>query len=780
MAETREKTVSKALQKQQGESNKRKRQISLPMVMHWMTFAGYVLALTLINSPVVMKLQYLPDVGEIAQKNIKADRDLLVEDKETTLKLRQEAAQAIASIYDWDGGMMDPVIRQIVDTLEWLQTVREEQGSQLNIAAITEEFSQRQEEEISSRLVQSLLNLDSLTALSQKVSEWLGELRNQTVVSGPETLKDLRDAPSVIYSIVDGKERKGKDWDKPIDLNGMRWLLGESMRKHLDHYPREIQEWLLRETRAMIRPNLVLNLAETRLKRQKAFDSIDTVFFQAKRGQMIVREGELVTEAARLKIEALNRTQWTGAKIMKFIGLAFILAIMLALGRWFLLTTSTAFPRDMQTIYMLASILLGTSFISTITLTMGQGITEIFALPIHMVVYLPHVALASALASLTVGARAGIPGGALILGVILSFLEALSAGGGLPLFCYYMIGSLMGGAKLRTSRRRFDVLMAGVWVGMIQMVTMPMVELLSGNQPGVDWILGMFMAMTSGLLMGLWGLALIPLLESVFNVTTDSRLLELASSDHPLLKELSLRSPGTYHHSVMMGNLAEAAAENINANPLMARVMALYHDIGKMTKPNYFVENQTGENRHDNLLPSMSAKVIMAHVKDGLELAKTHKLGGPIIEAILSHHGTSLLQFFYNKAINQAAKKGEYINPEEFRYPGPKPFSREAGILMLADSVEAAARTLRTPSSSQIQALVRRIIAGKIADDQLDTCGLNLKEVALIEEAFIRVLTLGFYHHRIEYPDQTKQRREGARREGNSPGKPGAVAVAKG
>ncbi|MBF0109986.1 MAG: HD domain-containing protein [Magnetococcales bacterium] len=777
MAETREKTINKVFQKPQDE---KKKFISVQLVINLSMFGVYVLALTIINSPVVMKLQYLPDVGEIALKNIKADRDLLVEDRETTLKLRQEAAQAVPPIYDWDGGMMDPVIRQIVDSLEWLQTMRDEQGSQLNLAAVAEEFSQRQEEEVSSRLLQTLLGLDSLSTLAQKVSEWLGELRNQTVVSGPETLKDLRDMPSVIYSIVDGKERKGKEWDKPIDLNGMRWLLGESMRKHLDHVPREVQEWLLREARSMIRPNLILNLAETRLKRQAAFDSIDTVYFQAKRGQMIVREGEPVTESSRLKIEALNRTQWTGEKIMKFIGLAVVLGIMLVLGRWFLLTTSTAFPRDMQTIHMLAAILFGTSFISTITLTMGQGITEVFGMPTHMVVYLPHVALASALASLTVGARAGIPGGALILGIILSFLEALSAGGGLPLFCYYMIGSLVGGAKLRTSRRRYDVLMAGVWVGGVQMFTMPMVELLNGNTPSVDWILGMIMGMTSGLLMGLWGLALIPLLESVFNVTTDSRLLELASSDHPLLKELSLRSPGTYHHSVMMGNLAEAAAENIHANPLMARVMALYHDVGKMTKPHYFVENQTGENRHDNLLPSMSAKVIMAHVKDGQELAKNHKLGGPIIEAILSHHGTSLLQFFYNKAINQAAKRGEQINPEEFRYPGPKPMSREAGILMLADSVEAAARTLRTPSSSQIQALVRRIIASKVADDQLDACGLNLKEIALIEEAFIRVLTLGFYHHRIEYPDQMKQRREGNRREGNGSSKPGSVAMAKG
>ncbi|MEO5328932.1 MAG: HD domain-containing protein [Magnetococcus sp. THC-1_WYH] len=777
MAENRGKILVKLFPKPQKEI---KHLVTRQTVVVAVIFSAYVLALTIINSPVVLKPQYLPAVGEIAQKNIKADRDLLVEDKETTQKLRQEAAAGVATVYDWDGGMIDPVVRQINEALEWLQTMREPLGTQPNLTVLTDEFAQRLEEEVSPRVVQSLLNLDSLPTLGIKVSEWLGELRNQTVVSGPETLKDLRDAPSVINSIADGKERKGKEWEKPIDLNGMRWLLGESMRKHLDQYPREIQEWLLRESRALVRPNLVLNLAETRLRQQQAFDKVDSVFFQAKRGQMLVREGELVTEAARLKIESINRSQWTGAKVMRFLGLAVILGIMLYLGYWFLTITSQAFPRDMKTVAMLSSILLVTSFISTVTLAMGQGIAEVLALPTPMMVYLPHVALASSLASLTVGARAGIPGGALILGIILSFVEALSANGGLPLFCYYMVGSLVGGVRLRTCRRRFDALIAGVWVGVAQMVTMPVVELLSGNKPNLEWILGMLMALTSGLLLGLWALALIPLLESVFNVSTDSRLLELASGDHPLLRELSLRSPGTYHHSVMMSNLAEAAAENIDANPLMARVMALYHDIGKMTKPVYFVENQSGENRHDNLLPSMSAKVIMAHVKDGQELARKENLVGPIYEAISTHHGTSLIQYFYNKAVNQAAKRGEHINPEEFRYPGPKPQSKEAGILMLADSVEAAARTLRTPSSSQIQAIVKRIVASKIADDQLDACGLTLKEVALIEEAFIRVLTLGFYHHRIEYPDQNKARKEGVRREGNNSGRTGQVAVAKG
>ncbi|MBF0142052.1 MAG: HDIG domain-containing protein [Magnetococcales bacterium] len=347
----------------------------------------------------------------------------------------------------------------------------------------------------------------------------------------------------------------------------------------------------------------------------------------------------------------------------------------------------------------------------------------------------------------------------MILGTLLSFLTALVSGGGLPLFVYHMVGSLVGGMRLRSCRARSDLLKAGVWIGVAQMATVPVVELLAGHSPGWEWLLGMGMALSGGLLAGLWGLALIPLLESVFDVTTDSRVLELASSDNPLLKELSLRTPGTYHHSVMMSNLAEAAAEAIGANPLLARIMALYHDIGKMKNPQYFVENQSGHNRHDQLSPSMSAKVIMAHVKNGVDLARQYRLGDPVLEAIQSHHGNSLLQYFYNKAQQLATRRGEVVSEEEFRYHGILPRSREAGILMLADAVEAAARTLSNPSPAQIEAMVRRLVAARVADGQLDDCRLTMAEIAGVEEAFTRVLTLGFYHHRIEYPDQVKARK---------------------
>jgi putative nucleotidyltransferase with HDIG domain len=214
-----------------------------------------------------------------------------------------------------------------------------------------------------------------------------------------------------------------------------------------------------------------------------------------------------------------------------------------------------------------------------------------------------------------------------------------------------------------------------------------------------------------------------------------------------------VRAPGTYHHSVVVGNLVEAAAESINANPLLARVAAYYHDIGKASKPLYFIENQAGEeNRHDKLTPSMSALVLISHIKEGSELAREKHLGQPIIDIIRQHHGTGLIKFFYDRAKTQAEATGHTVEEKDFRYPGPKPQTREAGIVMLADCVEAASRSLVNPTPDRIQGMVQKIINNIFIDGQLDECELTLKNLHEIARSFNRILT-GIFHHRIDYPE---------------------------
>jgi len=260
------------------------------------------------------------------------------------------------------------------------------------------------------------------------------------------------------------------------------------------------------------------------------------------------------------------------------------------------------------------------------------------------------------------------------------------------------------------------------------------------------------LAVLNGFLSPILTIGLLPLFESTFKLTTDITLLELSDLNRPLLKRLALEAPGTYHHSIMIGTLAEEAAKSINGNSLLARVGSYYHDIGKMLKPEYFVENQSGgRNKHEKLAPSMSALILEAHVKEGKELAEEHGLPDCIIEFITGHHGTGVMTYFYEKE-KQLRDESE-VNVDEFRYPGPKPKSREVAIVMLADSVEAASRTLEDPTPARIRSLVKKISTAKFESGELEGCDLTLRDLHLIEESFIRVI-IGIFHKRIAYPER--------------------------
>jgi putative nucleotidyltransferase with HDIG domain len=281
-------------------------------------------------------------------------------------------------------------------------------------------------------------------------------------------------------------------------------------------------------------------------------------------------------------------------------------------------------------------------------------------------------------------------------------------------------------------------------------------------------------AFVSGWLSSAILMIITPLIENTLDYTTDLKLLELARMDHPLLRELVLKAPGTYHHSIVVGSLAEAGCEAVGAHSLLARVGSYYHDIGKIGRAEYFVENQNPQrNPHDEMTPQLSAKLIIAHVKEGRTLALEHKLGQSIIDFIEQHHGTSLVTYFYNKAKHEATKPGSHLRPEDireedFRYPGPKPQSKEAAIMALADSCEAATRSLVEPTPARIEGMIEKIVARAFSEGLLDEADITLREVQTVAQAFLRIL-LGIHHNRIQYPDQEKGLPQGAT--GAEPGK---------
>jgi cyclic-di-AMP phosphodiesterase PgpH len=340
--------------------------------------------------------------------------------------------------------------------------------------------------------------------------------------------------------------------------------------------------------------------------------------------------------------------------------------------------------------------------------------------------------------------------------LVISALACFAVDGRMEFFVYFFAGSLVAAYGVRRYRERGVFIRAGLKVSVVNMILALSIMGLYGSFFTLETLVVVCSALLGGVLVGVVATGILPLIEMSFGYTTDIKLLELANLDQPLLRELMVQAPGTYHHSVIVSNMVEASARAINANPLVAKVAAYYHDIGKIKKPLYFIENQGGRgNRHEKLAPSMSSLILISHVKDGVELAKQYRLGKEIIDIIRQHHGTSLISYFYEKAKEQGEKKGGRCLPVEeadFRYPGPKPQTKEAGVVMLADVVEAASKTLVDPTPARIQGMVQKIINKIFSDGQLDECELTLKDLHEIAKSFNKTLS-GIFHHRIEYPE---------------------------
>jgi cyclic-di-AMP phosphodiesterase PgpH len=304
------------------------------------------------------------------------------------------------------------------------------------------------------------------------------------------------------------------------------------------------------------------------------------------------------------------------------------------------------------------------------------------------------------------------------------------------------------------AEKRTTMLMAGFFSGVIMAGVMLLFHILFSH-PLDELTMKFVFIIIAGIGSSLVAAGLLPIVEHVFDYTTNFKLLELANLEHPLLQQLMTQAPGTYHHSILVGNLSRAAAESIGAHPILTRVAAYYHDAGKLKMAHYFIENMRGfDDVHKNLSPNMSSLVILSHVKEGVELAERYRLGRKIGEMIQQHHGTSLVSYFYKRAKDMEDPELSTTEEKDFRYPGPKPQTKEAGILMLADAVEAASRTLEDPTPKRIETHVQNIIEGIFIDGQLDECELTLKDLHAIQREFVMML-IGTFHQRIEYPERT-------------------------
>ena len=348
--------------------------------------------------------------------------------------------------------------------------------------------------------------------------------------------------------------------------------------------------------------------------------------------------------------------------------------------------------------------------------------------------------------------------------VFVSLVFTVMADMNFSIFAMSCIGGVAAVRGIHSCEKRNDIYWAGLRTGLVNALVVSLMTSLTkvGSAPIYEEVFFNAIAgFVGGMLSSFVVMAVVPFIETIFNYTTDLKLLELSNLSHPLMQEMVVKAPGTYHHSLVVGTMCEAAAKEIGANALLAKVMAYYHDIGKMDHAQYFIENQRpGSNPHDHISPYMSKTILVAHVKDGAELGMKHKLGRPIIDGILQHHGTTLISYFYNKAMEESDSDHDYVEESDFRYPGPKPQFKEAALVMLADSIEAAARSLDDPTPARLQNIVQSIIQGKFLDGQLSDCNLTLQDLSIIEDSFEHVI-LAMYHQRVEYPGQNSSSGDG-------------------
>jgi len=491
-------------------------------------------------------------------------------------------------------------------------------------------------------------------------------------------------------------------------------------------------------------PNLTLDPKEMGARKQKALDAITRQKGMVLKGEIILAKNQKVTKKDLEKLFSLSQFRLkSGLKsnpwhfVFPLLGRIFFAgAVILGLALFLYFIKPNIFF-DNTKLLMIASILILQMILTYLILFRWQ-LSE----------YLIPVTIASMLLTILLDLEVGLVftfSLGILLGVVSYFDFKL-------VFITIVAGSLAC-FSVKEVAHRYRFYRPMLYVSFAYVVFIYFSESLKLSPSGAILSLcgyGLF----NGFISTILTIGLLPIFESVFDVTTDITLLELSDLNHPLLKRLSLEAPGTYHHSIIVGNLAEAGAKAIGANTLLARVGAYYHDIGKVEKPEYFVENQMGaKSKHEKLTPSMSALILESHVKEGVEMAQEANLPQAVIDFICQHHGTTVMSYFYNKALEQGA--GQDLK-DEYRYPGPKPHSKETAIVMLADAVEAASRVLEDPKPSRIKSLIKKIIDSKLAAGELSDSDLTFKELSAIQHAFLPVL-ISIFHPRVEYPEPVEK-----------------------
>jgi hypothetical protein len=696
----------------------------------------------------------LPEIkaGEIATSDITAPSDMTIEDVETTEARQREAAEAVLPVYVLDPNVAINTEEKVHEFFEagraWLKSApAQKEYDQLQKVAMDRfgielhpgDFASLEKEGFSADLETAVLGLIGKFSnpgliLSRSLFIHKEDELGFTLIRPPDS-----EAAVGADDILEMKEAKSRIF---ADVNA----LGLNARK---------KGLLISLSFGFLSPNVAYTKAETEARKERAVANVEKAFFPIKKGKVLIRKGDEAAPEAARQVRIINealriRRPW----LVGFVG-TFSLLLLLLVVLWFYLDSFLARKAALNALLMIGltvalALVLNKLFAFFSGLSSQHARFALFADAESYKLAFPYqfgTLLFAFLSSSTV---------ALIFTILNALLVAYVLGADYFLLIFCFIGGLAAiyGTKVYGRQKRTNILRAGFFlVAPINVFIVFTLHLIRERLGAMDLLAsGIFMGGLGGLLGAAIAFVLLPVYESLFQFVTPTKLLELSNSDSEIFREMALEAPGSYHHSLIVASLAEKAAEAIRLDPLLVKTGALYHDVGKIKMPEYFIENKNRKKDiHKDLTPSMSTLVIVNHVKEGVEIARKRRLPGPVRDIIEQHHGTSLVRYFYQKAKEKSDPEIEKIGEEAFRYPGPAPQTREAALVMLADSVEAASRSLKVRKEDNFKRVIRDIFDSYLEDGQLDDCSFSLKDLRTIAASFLATLEM-VYQPRIEYP----------------------------
>lgn len=699
-------------------------------ISYWLIFfvIGFVLFFSMYSNvkPIILNIEKF----SISEKTIRSP--ITIEDEEQTEKKRTELLAQVKPQY---------ILKQ-----EYAQNRVDLISSIFNSAIDLQN-------ELAKNQLEKEINGDQRSETNQLVTEsdkivWLKEKLTKTVISelSDSTIKALVNNSKTDLSIA--KDAAVTAVNKVMtgrisasDVENSKKKVEEEIR--YISLPQDLKAATIELGRYAIIQNEYYDPESTEELRQQAVENVEPV--RILQGQIIVEEGQLIDQEIYRQLDLLGLLD-QDVPLMPLIGLVlFVIVLMLLIFSYF----DSKNYRNKQKEFLIFSVIL------ILSLIFMKGISLI---PIdHLdLAFLFPAAMCSMLLKILLNDRLGFIGTVILAASgALIFNTQTSGTFNLIISLYILFSGLSGLVFLTNQNHRSKIFQAGLFVSLINAILIIAFLFIPNSRFSISqYIVYGLLGIGSGVGSSIFTIGLLPFFEAGFGILSMMKLVELSNPNHPLLKKILTEAPGTYHHSVMVANLSDSACEAIGANGLLARVASYYHDIGKTRRPNFFIENQMNmENPHDRLSPETSRDIIIAHAADGASILQSYKMPKEIVDVALQHHGTSFLKFFYYKA----KELGQDVSEDDFRYPGPKPQTKEIAVISIADSVEAAVRSMSKPNIEKIENLVKNIIKDKLNDGQFSDCDLTFKELTIIERTLCETLH-GIFHNRIEYPELKDER----------------------